>query len=153
MKTRLGDRGFRATNLEGLLKSKTYGKIYIHMGLNELNNGADVVMEGYHELIALVRQYQPNAVIVIQECMAISEKMGQGKRAPIDEFRKRNNMLRELAESDPVGYRFSETNSWAADENGYLRKEIASGDCHLLGKYYAEWGQFILQDAGWFGIP
>lgn len=153
MKTWISDRNFSATTLEKLLQSKSYGKIYIHMGLNELSYGAEVVMEGYHELIALIRQYQPDAVIVIQECMTISEKMGEGKRAPIEEFRKLNTMLRELAASDPVGYRFSETNSWAGDENGYLRKEIASGDCHLLGKYYTEWGQFILEDAGWYGIP
>lgn len=152
MSVRLSDRNFGQTNLEKLLQSKTYGKIYIHLGINELKSGADTVMAGYYDLLDLIRQYQPDAVIVIQAVMSVSEKMGAGTNTPIEELRKLNDLLRELAESDPAGYRFCDTNAWAADENGYLRKDIAYGDCHLLGKYYTEWGQFILEDAGWYGI-
>ena len=149
----LSDRNFYNTNLTNLLQQKTYGKIYIHLGLNELVGGVDAVMEGYLSLIDLIRKYQPDAVIVIQACMTMSESMGKRDAFSIDKFRELNRRLEELARSDPEGFRFCDTNTWAAGEDGYIRPEIACDDCHLYGMYYTEWGQFILEDAGWYGIP
>lgn len=149
----LSDWNFPETDLAGLLQSKTYGKIYIHLGLNELVAGADAVMEGYKILVDFVRGYQPDAVIVIQSCMTMTEWMGSGKNFPIDQLHKLNGMLKELAESDPEVFRFCDTNAWAAKEDGYIRDEIACDGCHLYGACYTEWAQFILEDAGWYGIP
>lgn len=149
----LSDQNFANTNLKGLLQQRTYGKIYIHLGLNELVGGVDAVMEGYQVLIDLIREYQPDAVIVIQSCMTMSESMGQRESFAIEKFRELNRRLEELANSDPEGFRFCDTNAWAAGEDGYIRKEIACDDCHLYGMYYTEWAQYILEDAGWYGIP
>lgn len=148
----LRDHNFPSQNLESLLQSKTYGKIYIHLGLNELLGGADFVMEGYHELIYLIREYQPDAVIVIQSCMSISKGKASSPNFPIEELHKLNEMLRELALSDPEGFRFCDTNVYAAGEDGYIRPEITCDGCHLYGVNYEEWGQWILEDAGWYGI-
>lgn len=153
MTSYLSDRNFYSTKLEGLLQSKTYGKIYIHLGLNELNGGVDMVMEGYMELVDMIIEYQPDAVIIIQACMTMKEWMGQKPEFAIEKFRDLNQRLKELAESDPVRFRFCDTNAWAAGEDGYIREEIACDGCHLYGMYYTEWAQFILEDAGWYGIP
>lgn len=153
MTNSLSDRNFYTTNLEGLLKSKTYGKIYIHLGLNELAGGADMVMEGYLALVDMIIEYQPDAVIIIQACMTMKEWMGQKPEFAIEKFRELNRQLEELAKSDPVRFRFCDTNTWAAGEDGYIRSEIACDGCHLYGMYYTEWAQFILEDAGWYGIP
>lgn len=148
----LSDLNFPSQNLKSLLQSKTYGKIYIHLGLNELVGGADFVMEGYQELIDLIREYQPDAVIVIQSCMSISKGKASSPNFPIEELHKLNEMLRELALSDPEVFRFCDTNVYAAGEDGYIRPEITCDGCHLYGVNYEEWGQWILEDAGWYGI-
>lgn len=153
MSNHLSDRNFYSTNLEGLLKSKTYGKVYIHLGLNELAGGVDMVMEGYQALVDMVIEYQPDAVIIIQACMTMKEWMGQKPEFAIEKFRELNRRLEELAKSDPERFRFCDTNAWAAGEDGYIRSEIACDGCHLYGANYTEWAQFILEDAGWYGIP
>lgn len=150
---RLSDRNFPAMRLEELLQTKTYGKIYIHLGLNELIAGADAIMAEYLEVIDTIRQYQPDAYIIIQSCMSISDWKGAGKNFPIDQLHKLNDLLRAHAESDPEVFRFCDTNSWAADEEGYIRQEITCDGCHLYGVYYEEWSRWILEDAGWYGIP
>ena len=152
MTANLRDRTFDTCSLDYLLRSHTYGKVYIHLGLNELLMGVDAVMEGYMEIIDLVRKTQPDAVIVIQECMTMTEWMGKQDNFAIEKFRELNQRLRELAESDPELYRFCPTNDWAAGEDGYIREEIACDGCHLYGANYAEWAQFILEHAGWYGI-
>lgn len=152
MTANLRDWNFPECTLEYLLKNNTYGKVYIHLGLNELLMGVDAVMEGYMVIIDLIRETQPDAVIVIQECMTMTEWMGDQDDFAIEKFRELNETLRELAESDPELYRFCPTNDWAAGEDGYIRPEIACDGCHLYGANYAEWAQFILEDAGWYGI-
>lgn len=152
-KITLSDRNFYATTLPNLLQSKTYGKIYIHLGLNELVGGVDSVMAGYQELIDMIIRYQPDAVIIIQACMTMKEWMGQKPEFSIEKFRELNQRLEELAHSDPERFRFCDTNAWAANDAGYIRDEIACDGCHLHGQYYTEWAQFILEDAGWYGIP
>lgn len=148
----LRDWYFPECSLEYLLKNNTYGKVYIHLGLNELSMGTEAVMEGYMVIIDMIREHQPDAIIVIQECMTMTEWMGKQDDFTIEEFRKLNTTLRELAESDPELYRFCPTNDWAAGEDGYIRPEIACDGCHLYGMYYADWAQFILEHAGWYGI-
>jgi hypothetical protein len=149
---KLQDQNTPYCTLEQLLQTKTYGKVYIHLGLNELALGVDAVMEGYMVIVDMIRKYQPDAVIVIQECLTMTEWKGQIDAFSIDKFRDLNNTLRELAESDPELYRFCPTNDWAAGEDGYIRPEIAYDDCHLFGAYYTEWSLFILEHAGWYGI-
>ena len=68
----LSDRNFSATNLEGLLRSKRYNKIYISLGLNECGYPYDLLMEGYESLLNMVRKHQPHAVIILHGMITVS---------------------------------------------------------------------------------
>ncbi len=151
--TRLSDDDFRNLKLEEVLQRKQYGKVYIHLGLNELIYGAEMIMEEYLEVIDLIRTHQPDAVIILQASLTITPAKASGKNFPIEQLNLLNAMLREHALNDPEHFRFCDTNVWAGDEEGYLRREMTFDGCHLYGIYYQEWAQWILQDAGWYGIP
>lgn len=150
---RLTDDDFRGLTLAEVLERKNYGKIYIHLGLNELCYGAEMIMEEYEEVIDMIRQAQPDAVIILQASLTITEAKGSGKNFPIAQLHLLNEMLKTRAESEPEHFRFCDTNTWAADEQGYLRSEMTFDGCHLYGVYYQEWSQWILEDAGWYDIP
>lgn len=150
--TRLSDDDFRDLKLSEVLARKSYGKIYIHLGLNELGIGAEAIMEEYREVIDTIREAQPDAIIILQGCLSISAAKGSGKNFPIAQLHLLNDMLRQTAEGDPEHLRYCDTNAWAADEQGFIRSEMTFDGCHLYGVYYQEWSQWILQDAGWYGI-
>lgn len=149
----LSDLNFPAQNLKSLLESREYGKVYIHLGLNELVAGADAIMEEYEEVIRMIRETEPDAYIILMACMSISPEKGSGKNFPIAELHKLNDLLRQRAEQEPEMFRFCDVNSWAAGEDGYIRPEITCDGCHLYGLNYEEWAQWILEDAGWYNIP
>lgn len=149
----LSDYRFSNSRLATVLENKTYGKIYIHLGLNELIAGADAIMVEYLDLIDMIRQYQPDAYIILMSCMSITPGKASAPNFPIEELHKLNEMLRQHALSDPEVFRFCDVNSWAADEDGYLRQEITCDGSHLYGVYYEEWSRWILEDAGWYNIP
>jgi len=150
---RLSDDDFKGLKLAEVLERKTYGKIYIHLGLNELAYGVDMIMEEYLEVIDMIREMQPDAIIILQANMTITPAKASGTKFPIESLRELNRLLKERAESEPEHFRFCDTNTWAGNEEGYLRAEMTFDGCHLYGIYYQEWSQWILEDAGWYNIP
>ena len=56
-----------------------------------------------------------------------------------------------LAEEN--GYIFSNVNEWVMDENGYMREDMTYDGSHPKVHLYPKWGEAILEDAGWYGIP
>ena len=149
----LSDIRFPEQTLRSLLTSRDYGKIYIHLGLNELISGTDAIMEEYEEVIEMLREYEPDAYIILMSCMSISAEKATSPNFPISELHALNECLRLRTEQEPETFRFCDVNSWAAGEEGYLREEITWDGCHLYGEDYKAWGQWILEDAGWYGIP
>ena len=62
-----------------------------------------------------------------------------------------NARIEALAVDDH--FRFIDVNEWLGDEEGYLRSEMTFDGCHLYGSGYEEWAQWLLENAGWLGIP
>ena len=69
---KLEDQNFSVTNLEGLLATKHYGKIYISLGLNGCYQPYELIMQEYESLLATVRRCQPHAVIILQGMITVS---------------------------------------------------------------------------------
>lgn len=153
MDSKLTDMRFMDANLNHVLKTKTYGKILIHLGINELPMGAERIMKGYQKVIDYVRQRQPDAVIVLIGCMSISEEYSSRNGFDVEIVHELNQALMALAEAEPEVYRYVDTNSWAAGEDGFLRPELTRDGCHLYGEYYADWCDLIKQEAGTWNIP
>lgn len=130
-----------------LMNSEKFGKIYIMLGINDLGTGTSESFAAYYgEVIAQIRQMQPEAVIYIQSIINISaERDAQGdviNNANIDE---KNALLRELADNDHVYY--LDVNEVLVDESGALRGDYTSDGIHLGGGSLPLWEDYLREHA------
>lgn len=150
---KLSDTDFTDITLDELLESREYGKVYIHLGINEIPVGSEGIYNGYMKIVDRVRALEPDATIVLMGCMAISEKYAARYGFDMNTVHALNDKLKALAESEPEVFRYSDTNSWATGEDGYLIPEITQDGCHLYGERYADWCAQLKEEASGYNIP
>lgn len=144
--------GVGSTNLERILSSKEYGKIYIHLGTNECGYPMESIVSAYEDLVDYIREYQPDASIVIQATMTFGRLKARQYRYMVPEtIEKLNEQLRILAEEKELY--FSDFNPIVADDEGYLPDEWSGDGCHPTVEGYRQWSRWILHSAGTLGIP
>jgi lysophospholipase L1-like esterase len=145
------DKNFSDQKLEKLLKSRTYDKIFISLGINECGYPLTTLMNAYTDLVNMVRQYQPDAKIILQGIMSVSRSYAKnGSSFSPSNINKINDEIRALADGSTIFY--IDVNEFFADEEGYLIKEVSGDGCHPNGKYYGVWANWIAYAVGQIGI-
>jgi lysophospholipase L1-like esterase len=145
------DKNFQEQKLDKLLSSKTYGKIFISLGINECGYPLETLMNAYTDLVEMIRSHQPDAKIIVQGIMSVSKSYGKnGASFTPANINKINDALRGLADGSTIFY--IDVNEFFADEQGYLLKEVSGDGCHPSGKYYAVWANWIAYAVGQLGL-
>lgn len=134
----------KGTILEALSK-KNYGKIYLMVGINELGRGTtEDFMAKYTEVVDTLHELCPDAKIMIQGIMHVSEKKSSADAIfNNSNINARNNAIATLA--DNVHFFYIDMNEAVCDENGNLNAEYTHDQIHLLGMYNDLWKQFLLE--------
>ncbi len=134
------------TTLETALQAKQFGKVYIMLGINELGYDFEQTVERFSEAVTLIRELQPEAIIFIQANLHITNKKSEESdlfnNTNINNF---NQAVGELADGKSIFY--LDVNPLYDDEEGGLSEEFTTDHAHILGKYYVDWVDFILQNA------
>ncbi len=132
--------------LETLLSERQFQKIYLMLGINELGYPFESTISRYKDLVTAIREAQPDAVLFLQANLHIAEKKSASSdiynNQKIDRF---NEAVKEFAEENDDVY--LDVNEIFDDENGNLAEEFTADQSHVLGKYYADWVEWILQHA------
>lgn len=133
-----------AVSFKTLMKNKTYGKVYIMLGINELGYNFENTADKYEKLITDIKKYQPGATIYIEANLHVSETRSREDKvfnnSRIDKF---NHMLEKLARQSKTYY--IDINEYFDDDNGNLAEKYTSDDTHVKGKYYKDWSEWIAQ--------
>ncbi len=134
------------TTLEEALQTKQFGKVYIMLGINELGYDFDQTVERFGEAVTLIQELQPEAIIFIQANLHITNKKSEESdlfnNTNINNF---NQAVGKLADGKSIFY--LDINPLYDDEEGGLSEEFTTDHAHILGKYYVDWVDFILQNA------
>lgn len=135
----------RMITVEEALSNKTYGKIYLMLGINELGTGnTEYFMEEYRSVVARLRELQPDAVIFAEGIMRVTETKDESdlifNNTNINE---KNAEIAKLADNSSIFY--IDVNEVVCDENGNLNEEYTIDEIHLKAKYYDIWKQFLLE--------
>ena len=137
--------GYGKTYLKSLLSNRTYSKIYIMMGINELGEDHDVSARKYKEAVEQIQQMQPDAIIYVCANLHVTEKQSLSHKTfnntNIDAF---NEKLSRLADHEMIFY--LDVNEVFNDENGNLIAEYSWDNIHLYGRYYDEWCEWFRQN-------
>lgn len=131
------------TNLENLLGSKKYGKIYIMLGINEMGYPYDSVVSKYQKLVERVRELQPDALIFLQANLHVTKAKSEGNPTYSNEkIDKLNQAVSQMADDATIFY--IDVNEVFDDGEGNLANEYTADNAHVLGKYYADWVTWLL---------
>lgn len=130
--------------LTELLNGKKYGKIYIMLGVNEVGYKFSRTAEKYSELIELIKDKQPNAVIFIQANLHVSKSRSDSDKVVNNiAINGLNTELSKLADGKRIFY--LDANILFDDEAGGLSADKSEDSTHLYAKYYKEWGEWIVK--------
>ncbi|MCM1050048.1 MAG: GDSL-type esterase/lipase family protein [Clostridiales bacterium] len=132
-------------NLNEVLQNKEYGKIYIMLGLNELGYGnTGKFYEKYSEVVAQIREWQPQAVIFVMANLHVSqEKNNYDTEFNNINVNDKNAAIANLADGLNVFY--IDCNPLFVDEGGFLKADLTFDGVHLYAKSYSVWKEFLLE--------
>lgn len=132
--------------LDTLLKEKHFGKIYIMLGINELGYSFETTVKRYREMVSTIRSEQPDALIILQANLHIA-----GKKSASSDIYNNTNINRFNAEVQKLAEENSDIyldiNELFDDSHGNLDEQYTADQSHVLGKYYADWTDWLLKHA------
>lgn len=131
--------------LEEVLQSRTFGKIYIMLGLNELGYPYDSIVKQYGKLVEEIHNAQPSAKIFLEANLHVSEKKSSSSDIYNNgKINQLNEAIKNIA--DESGMYYLDINPMFDDQSGNLDKQYTSDDSHVLGKYYDGWTTWIMEE-------
>ena len=136
------DYGYGTMKLKDLLGLISYGKVYVALGINEAGYPMKNFETEYAELVRSLHQMQPDAIIILQSVMAVTEEYADGRSyfAP-DYLAQMNEYIASFADNETVFY--LDVNEALADEEGYLLGDLTLDGCHLLAKKVPVWAEWL----------
>ena len=123
-------------SLNDMLSSKTYGKVYVMLGINEVANDLEYTASAYRQLIDTIKEKQPGTIIYVEANLHVS-KLSQTSAINNEAIDALNAKMKENADNKQVFY--IDINPVFDDAEGNLREECSNDGVHVLAKYYTDW--------------
>lgn len=133
--------------VEEILSENKYGKVYVALGVNELGIGTTYMYyEKYREIISMIREYQPDALIYIQGIMHVSyDKSSTDSCRNNTVIVQRNMAISTLANGRDIFY--IDMNPYVCDEDGDLYEDMSGDGIHLKASAYEYWDRSLMENA------
>ena len=133
--------------LEDALKSTSFRKIYISLGINEVGYpDTESYYHNYRSLLEKIRGLQPDAIIYIEGMMHVTEELSRHDIAINNRIVvQRNKAVSTLANGHDIFY--IDMNEHFCDDDGNLLAEMTGDGVHLYGSYYSRWTDAVLENA------
>lgn len=142
---KLSDEDFQNCTLAVLLAEREYSCVVINLGLNEAGYPLESLLHAYGELLTIVTQTQPQAVVAVHGVLAVSQRWAvHTPYASLQNIQNINAGLCSLAKEFRVDY--LDANSEFSDANGYLPEELTADGCHFYAKYTRRWADWICEN-------
>ena len=133
----------RTLTIEEALQERSFGKIYLEIGINEMGTGTvDSFMEAYEYAVDHLRELQPEAVIYVCGIMYVKQSRSESDSIFNNpNIQARNDRISQLADGEHIFY--LDINEVMADETGNLNPDYTWDEVHLLGKYNILWLEYF----------
>lgn len=144
---KIADYGGENITVEEALQKQKFETIYIMLGINELGRGtSETFAEQYGKVVERIKELQPDAVIVVEAIMHVTEEKDAEKTYINNaEINARNEKLEEMAEQ--LGVCWLDVNQVTDNkETGCLVSEYSFDGVHLKVKYLDIWKKYILDN-------
>jgi lysophospholipase L1-like esterase len=150
------NRGIGADRTDGILLrldeiiSSSPDKIFIMIGINDLNQGVDVldIVRNYKQIIQIISDKSPGTKIYVQSILPVNEqllaKFYPKSKIRAENIRKLNDFLKDLSSEYQIGY-INLYSLFKGDED-QLDEKFTYDGLHLRGEAYLIWKSYIEQD-------
>lgn len=130
--------------LEQLLTHKKYDKILIMLGVNEIGYAQNKTVAQYRDLLSLLHQKQPNAILYIQANLHVTAaRSAQDSVINNTAIDTLNQSLAALANGTDIVY--LDVNPIFDDADGGLSAEKTGDSVHPYAKEYRVWSAWIAE--------
>lgn len=134
----------RKTTLEELLAAQSFGKLYVMIGINQVNfDTVENFSAHYAEMLTRLRELQPDAVIYVQSILHTTQETSDTTDFRNDTINAFNAALCALCDNEQVFY--LDVNPAFDDGNGALRADWSSDGVHVRAAYYTLWRDVLYQ--------
>lgn len=125
------------------LKQKSFGKYYIMLGANELGwVYPEVFTKKYGELIDLIRQTNPEAVVYLQSVLPVTEEVSTTSTLySNDRINYYDELIAALAEEKSAVY--LNVREAVQNSDGVLPDDAATDGVHLNKTYCLKWADYL----------
>ncbi len=131
----------RTLTIEEALQERSFGKIYLEIGINEMGTGTvDSFMAAYEEAVSHLRELQPDAIMYVKQSKSESDPIFNNPN-----IQARNDRIAQLADGENIFY--LDINEVVTDETGNLNPDYTWDEVHLLGKYDMMWLEYFCSHA------
>lgn len=145
------DDDFEDQDLLTLLGAAQYEKIIINLGINNCGYPTSSLINAYEDLIASIKNVQPEAKIVLHGILLVTEDYADGLDyfAP-SHINEVNQRIEALTDGTSVFY--IDVNASFASSSGYLLSSVSSNGCMLTTASYEDWENLISIELNKLGI-
>ena len=133
-------------SFEEVLGRKSYGKIYLMLGINEVGYELGQIQKKYQEALEKIREMQPEAIVYLCANLHITKEHSDKDEIINNENLNRVNQM-ICGQADNQRSFYLDVNPVFDDESGSLSKEYASDAFHIYGKYYIKWADWLCTQA------
>lgn len=137
--------GLGNVSLETLLSARSFGKVYIMLGINDIGGNLPTVASNLQKVIDMVRQYEPDAIIYVEATIHVGANPAAAASVNNTNINAYNELLKELCDGETVFY--LDVNPVFDDENGNLGSQYSTDGIHFTAQYYKAWADWIQANA------
>ena len=138
--------GYGDINLETLLKKKSFGKIYICMGINDLGYNMEKLKGRFADFYGTIRSLNPDTMVIFVSNLHVGySRSSTDKWVNNSRINELNGYFESMQDGHTVFY--VECNGLFDDKNGDMDTKYTHDSTHILGKYYTVWGDYIKSHA------
>lgn len=135
--------GENAMTIEQALSNQNFAKVYIMMGINEAGMDKQAFHDRYLQLVQMVKEKQPNAIIYLQSVIPVSaNKDAQGGTVNNTNVQAMNEKIQQVAQECQVYY--LDVASAVTGGTGVLPADASPDGVHLGTTYVKVWKDYLL---------
>ena len=125
----------KAVTVVDALKDKKYKKVYICFGINELGwPYTNIFADEYQKTIDAIKKIQPNAEVVVQGILPVTEKKSKSDKIfNMKNVKKFNKVIKKMAEDN--GETYVDNSPAVANDKGYLPGDVTPDGIHMNREY------------------
>lgn len=128
--------------LDQVLSQNVYQSIYLMLGINELGYRSWELVERYEAVVDKIQALQPGAAIILEANLHVTQE--KSDQSPIYNNQNINTLNLEIKRiADDKACFYLDVNEIFDDGNGNLDSAFSTDGSHVLGKYYAVWGDWL----------